>query len=263
MTSIKSIDHDFWVNPPWGNGREKYRLGLKPIEKNQWFPICISDNLKTHKKNLFASRYDEVIATTQDSAAAQDLLAKKLKVKDRNYLDLIADISLSVPDDLCIIECRGEQRLVAASICSPSYWNIKSKIGKSLREIHKPVKTLNEKIGNPIEKFISNAPQDKPFLRENWFIHGDDHRMHLKAEGFPKGMVKDWVVRSERETLCKISPDYSLFAINVRFQKLSSILKFQDALDGLKRSLEGMDQKEIDYFGGNQKVDKIFEFITS
>ena len=91
------------------------------------------------------------------------MLAKKLKVKDRNYLDLIADISLKVPDDLCIIECSGEQRLIAASICSPSYWNIKSKIGKSLREIHKPVKSLNEKIGNPIEKFISNAPQDNLF----------------------------------------------------------------------------------------------------
>ena len=63
--------------------------------------------------------------------------------------------------------------------------------------------------------------------------------------------------------MCIRDRDYSLFAINVRFQKLSSILKFQDALDGLKRSLEGMDQKEIDYFGGNQKVDKIFEFITS
>ena len=146
-----------------------------------------------------------MIATTQDSAVAQDLLAKKLKVKDRNYLDLIADISLSVPDDLCIIECIGKQRLVAASICSPSYWNIKSKIGKSLREIHKPVKTLNEKIGNPIEKFISNAPQNKPFLRENWFIHGDDHRMHLKAEGFPKGMVKDWVVISKTVINFKVS----------------------------------------------------------
>ena len=263
MISIKSIDHDFWMNPPWGNGREKYRLGLKPIAKNQWFPSCISNNLKIYKKNLFVSRYDDVIATTQDSGTAQDLLAKKLKVKDRNYLDLIADISLKVPDDLCIIECGGSQRLLAASICSPSYWNIKSKIGRSLREIHRPVKTLNEKIGNPIEKFISNAPQDKPFLRENWFIHGDDHRMHLKTESFPKGLVKDWVVRSERETLCKFSSDYSLFAINVRFQKLSSILKFQDALNGLKRSLEGMDQKEIDYFGGNQKVDKIFDYITS
>ena len=87
--------------------------------------------------------------------------------------------------------------------------------------------------------------------------------MHLKTEGFPKGSAKDWIVRSERETLCKFSEDYSLFAINVRFQKLSSILLFKDAIKGLKRSLESMDQKEIDYFGGNKKVEKIFDFITS
>ena len=31
-------------------------------------------------------------------------------------------------------------------------------------------------------------------------------------------LVKDWIVRSERETLCKFSPDYSLFAINVDFK---------------------------------------------
>lgn len=263
MTSIKSIDHDFWKNPPWGNGKEKYRLGLKPIKKSQWFKDNISDSLKNHKKNLFESRYTDVIATTKDSTESQKVLAKKLKVNQRDYADLIADISLSVPDDLCIIESNGKQRLLAASICSPSYWNIKSKIGKPLKEIHKPVKTLNEKIGNPIEKFIKNAPFETPFLRENWLIHGDDHRMHLKAEEFPKGMVKDWIVRSERETLCKFSDDHSLFAINVRFQKLSSILKFQEAIEGLKRSLENMDQEEIDYFGGNKKVDKIFEFITS
>ena len=263
MTSIKSIDHDFWKNPPWGNGKEKYRLGLKPIEKSQWFKDNISDSLKNHKKNLFESRYTDVIATTKDSTESQKVLAKRLKVNQRNYPDLIADISLSVPDDLCIIESSGKQRLLAASICSPSYWNIKSKIGRPLKEIHKPVKTLNEKIGNPIEKFIKNAPYEKPFLRENWLIHGDDQRMHLKAEEFPKGMVKDWIVRSERETLCKFSDYHSLFAINVRFQKLSSILKFQEAIEGLKRSLENMDQEEIDYFGGNRKVDKIFEFITS
>ena len=87
--------------------------------------------------------------------------------------------------------------------------------------------------------------------------------MHLTPEGFPRGNVKDWIVRSERETLCKFSEDYSLFAINVRFQKLSSILMFEDAILGLRRSLEGMDQKEIDYFGGNKKVQKIFDFIIS
>ena len=263
MTSIKSIDRNFWINPPWGNGREKYRLGLKPIEKNKWFEVNITESLKTHKKNLFAKRYEDVIATTLDSTTPQELLAKKLKINKKTYPDLIADISLSVPDDLCIIECNNDQRLLAASVCSPSYWNIKSKIGKSLRNIHKPVKSLNEKIGNPIEKFINNAPLDQPFLRENWFIHGDDQRMHLTTEGYPNGSVENWIVRSERETLCKFSKDYSLFAINVRFQKLSSILMFDDAIRGLKTSLEGMDQKEIDYFGGNKKVEKICDFIAS
>ena len=263
MASIKSVDHNFWENPPWGNGKEKYRLGLKPIEKIRWFDVKITDSLIAHKKNLLATQYEDVIATTEESEASQNLLAKKLKVENKTYPDLIADISLSVPDDLCIIECKKKQRLLAASVCSPSYWNIKSKIGKSLREIHKPVESLNEKIGNPIEKFINNAPLNKPFLRENWLIHGDDQRMHLTPEGFPRGNVKDWIVRSERETLCKFSEDYSLFAINVRFQKLSSILMFEDAILGLRRSLEGMDQKEIDYFGGNKKVQKIFDFIIS
>ena len=218
MTSIKSIDRNFWINPPWGNGREKYRLGLKPIEKNKWFEVKITESLKTHKKNLFAIRYQDVIATTLESTTPQELLAKKLKINKKTYPDLIADISLSVPDDLCIIECNNDQRLLAASVCSPSYWNIKSKIGKSLRNIHKPVESLNEKIGNPIEKFINNAPLDQPFLRENWFIHGDDQRMHLTTEGYPNGSVENWIVRSERETLCKFSKDYSLFAINVDFK---------------------------------------------
>ena len=128
-------------------------------------------------------------------------LAKKLNITEQNYQDLVADISLSVPDDLCIIECKGDQRLLAASICSPSYWNIKSKIGKSLKAIHKPVNSLNEKIGNPIEKFINNAPIDTPFLRENWFVHGDDQRMHLKPEDFPAGPVDSWIV-SLKEKLC-------------------------------------------------------------
>ena len=65
----------------------------------------------------------------------------------------------------------------------------KIKNWKSLKAIHKPVNSLNEKIGNPIEKFINNAPIDTPFLGENWFVHGDDQRMHLKPEGFQQGLL--------------------------------------------------------------------------
>ena len=86
MTSIKFIDRNFWINPPWGNGREKYRLGLKPIEKNKWFEVNITESLKTHKKNLFAKRYEDVIATTLESTTPQELLAKKLKINKKIFL---------------------------------------------------------------------------------------------------------------------------------------------------------------------------------
>ena len=263
MTSLKSIDNNFWHNPPWGHGREKFRLGLRPVEHSEWFASDISKELYAYKQDLLKTRYSDVIAATEDSVEAQDLLAKKLNITEQNYQDLVADISLSVPDDLCIIECKGDQRLLAASICSPSYWNIKSKIGKSLKAIHKPVNSLNEKIGNPIEKFINNAPIDTPFLRENWFVHGDDQRMHLKPEDFPAGPVDSWIVRSERETLYKFDESYSLFAINVRFQRLSDIFQFDDAKEGLQLSLERMDADEIEYFGGDKKIKTIHKYITS
>ena len=263
MTSLKSTDNSFWHNPPWGHGREKFRLGLRPVKHSEWFASDISKELHAYKQDLLKSDYSDVIAATEDSIEAQNLLAKKLNITKKNYPDLVADISLSVPDDLCIIQCKGDQRLLAASICSPSYWNIKSKIGKSLKAIHKPVNSLNEKIGNSIEKFIKNAPIDTPFLRENWFVHGDDQRMHLKPEDFPAGPVDSWIVRSERETLYKYDESYSLFAINVRFQRLSDIFQFNAAKEGLQLSLERMDTDEIEYFGGDKKIKTIHKYITS
>ena len=76
---------------------------------------------------------------------------------------MIAELSLNIQDDLCLMESQNEQRLIAASICSPSYWDVKTKIGRPLREIHDPVVSLDEKIGNRISTFIRQAPVMKPF----------------------------------------------------------------------------------------------------
>ena len=148
-------------------------------------------------------------------------------------------------------------------MCSPSYWNLNKKIGKSLKDIHKPVKTLNEKIGNPIEKFINNAPMEMPFKRENWFIHGNNERFYLEPEGWPEEPIEEWYVRSERETICKYSDKYSLFAINVRFQPLRVIRDYENAKRGLIDSLESFDKYEIDYFGGVSKHDALLKHLHS
>ena len=70
-------------------------------------------------------------------------------------------------------------------------------------------------------------------------------------------------MRSERETICKYSEAYSLFAINVRFQPLYAIKDYKEAKKGLIKSLEKFDNEEIDYFGGIKKHDALLKHLHS
>ena len=49
------VDYFFWENPPWGDGKQKYRLGLKPIAKDEWLNREIGPSLYKHKMQDFKS----------------------------------------------------------------------------------------------------------------------------------------------------------------------------------------------------------------
>ena len=107
------------------------------------------------------------------------------------------------------LETSGEQRFIAGSVCSPSYWNIQEKIGLSMAAVHQPVTTLETKIGEQIRRFIRHSPVMTPFERSNWFVHGDRERLHLSPEDAITTQPHQWFVRSERETplsLCRRIP---------------------------------------------------------
>ena len=38
-------DESFWGDPPWGDGKQKYRLGLSPISQEEWLNRKIGDSL--------------------------------------------------------------------------------------------------------------------------------------------------------------------------------------------------------------------------
>jgi hypothetical protein len=223
----------------------------------------IGSNLYSYKKELLDNKYNDVVAVTNDSLEAQETLSEKFNLKESIYNDLIADMSLLIQEDLCLIRAKGDQELLAASICSPSYWNVKSKIGKPLREIHQPVTTLNEKIGNRISTFIKQAPVMKPFARQNWLIHGDTKRFHLVEEDSLFDDPAQWFIRSEKETLCRFHEDYSLFTINVMFQPLSLIHNYPEKKRNLISSINTFDEEEINYFGGEEKVRLLQKYLLS
>ena len=67
MSLSNEINNKFWTDPPWGDGHKKYRLGLTPIDKEDWFETDISSDLKEHKRRLLETRYEDVVAVTDDS----------------------------------------------------------------------------------------------------------------------------------------------------------------------------------------------------
>ena len=85
-------------------------------------------------------------------------------IKHTKYPDLIAELSLNIQDDLCLMESQGEQKLLAASICSPSYWDVRTKIGKPLKTIHDPVTSLDEKIGREFQLLLDRHLLKNPLL---------------------------------------------------------------------------------------------------
>ena len=260
---MNTINEDFWSSPPWGTGGKKYRMGLKPIEIDSWLDRTPNKKLIEHKKNLFSKSYEKVVATTACSKDAQKHLGEIFGIQKTSYPDLIAELSLCIQDDLCLLESSGEQRLLAASICSPSYWDVRTKIGKPLKIIHSPVTSLEDKIGDKISKFIKQAPILKPFARQNWLIHGDTKRFHLTEEKELKTHPSDWFIRSEKETLCRFHNNYSLFTINVIFQPLKLIHEYPDQKNALIQSLNSFDEDESKYFGGINKINSVLEYLKA
>lgn len=223
-------------------------------------------DIVAHKRHLLDTCYSEIAAVTDDlelAMTAQQALASLRPDVANTYPDLIANLAMQVPDDLCLIQTTGSQRLIAACVCSPSYWDVRTKIGRPLRAIHQPVESMNVKIGDTIERFIQNAPLMQPFERRNWFIHDDTQRFHNEPDTTMKNGPERWFIRSERETLCRIHKDYLLFTINPRFQPLPDIANYPEAQQDLLTTMASFDKDEIEYFGGLKKYTKVRTYIDN
>jgi hypothetical protein len=61
--------------------------------------------------------------------------------------------------------------------------------------------------------------------------------------------------------LCRFHEDYSLFTINVLFEPLKEIFEYPKQKLALIKSLEKLDNDEADYFGGNEKINILLDYL--
>lgn len=176
------------------------RLGFESCAAEDWILIPSDLNVfQRHKIELDISRSKECYAESQGSTEAQsefhDFLLQHLLVntalgysrigeqlihkKEKLAWDINSEIedkklwqaSLWVPEDFCLLERRADSYVMsAASVCSPSNWNLQEKIGQTVDLIHGPVPDYDSVLAERVNRFLEGMGSGRVLQRYNWSI---------------------------------------------------------------------------------------------
>ena len=141
-------------------------------------------------------------------------------------------------DPQAVEEIEREGRLVfgGGSVCFPNRWDLRSKLGLTLREVHAPVPRLNEQLGEPVERILARLTPERSYWRLGWGII-DVAEGYTPTDGTgpsrPALPSTDTLhVRVERETLRRFPrTGCVLFTIRTYVARLDDV-----AADGVHRN---------------------------
>ena len=142
--------------------------------------------------------------------------------------------SMLVQSDLCIItNIEDDFILTDASVCFPDRWRLDEKIGKTLAEIHKPVKHF-EKIRHASNAFLKGMTEPK--YRFNYTFSPTDE-LHLPNEIDGENKF----ARVERQCFFRLNYESILFTIRTYIQAINDMN--DDVLAALLEVLEGRETR--------------------
>lgn len=155
--------------------------------------------------------------------------------------------SLWVQEDLCILqEVDNEYCLTAASLCSPSEWDLREKIGQPITAIHAPVPRLNQNIGKQIHHLINKLSPLRPYQRFNWSLK-DSNQLALHPDR-EHAASDSLYVRVERQTLTRLPKTNAIaFTIKIYIYPLEQLAAIEGVLPALKQAIEAFTADEVQY----------------
>ena len=161
----------------------------------------------------------------------------------------LPEITLKVEEDFAIMH-KG--KMEAASICFPSGWKPKEKLGKKLSVIHKPVAD-NEKLIKASKK-ISEYMTKKPIKRWVWTITTSKELSEYPDYKKPElSTFENLYFRVETQTTAPIDNLTSLFFIKVEVIPLAEVWDIR-----ILESINSMTEDVLKY----KDLKKVKEFLN-
>ena len=189
----------------------RHRVGTKSLDTSQWLPSdAETEPTIAMKRELLRLRRHEVVGLAEggNNAAeeAAQLIAEFCGVPVQGQgIDALVKASLLVADDIVVMQPMGDDQqlvVVAGVVCSPSRWNIQTKLGSNMMAVHNPVPQYVDHVGKAVDTTMARLRANQPMVRSNWTI--EDHCALFQPVAPNGPLVQDvtqlWI-RMERQTL--------------------------------------------------------------
>ena len=224
------------------SGQFRWRLLTRAIPESSWLQVDDQREVyRAEKAALLATRLDACVVYEPGSdAAAREVLRLVLTDLTRRGLAPDVDESLHpidaagrlVQEDLVVME-RQERGwvLTSASVCFPTRWDLRSKLGRTMDEIHEPVPRYAEMVGPMVNRFFDRLHVGRLVWRPNWSLVADP-RLRLDPPHrddqltVPSDPGTDLWLRVERQSVRRLveNPDAVCFTVRVHRWPLLEIL---------------------------------------
>jgi dimethylamine monooxygenase subunit A len=178
-----------------------------------------------------------------------------------------------VQEDLCIIELRDDAPFLTAGIvCFPSRWRLRDKIGRPLLEVHGRVPFYAEKLGRPVDRFMTMVKPGHITVRYNWSLLDDPALFQLggkfrsdRNERITAQNAGDSIfVRVERQILTRlVATGAVLFTIRTHVYPLARITARPEIAARLAAAVRALPPETMHYKSLGRFRDVLLSYLDN
>jgi hypothetical protein len=257
----------------------RWRLGLRPLDAAEWFDDGPdAAGWRAEKQRILDEHHETAFAVLpgidEEARDVADAIVEHLTAQGRTVsldesLHPLEAASRLVAEDLVVmVERDGGLVFGGGSVCFPNRWDLRSKLGMSLREVHRPVALLNEQLADPVDGFLRRLRPGRPYWRLGWgIIDVPDGYTPVDGSGPVRPeepAPEDLYVRVERETLCRVAPTgVVLFTIRTYVSPLRRVASDELARRGLASAIDSMPDPVREYKDLAELGDSLVDYLET
>ncbi|MGA9277756.1 heme-dependent oxidative N-demethylase family protein [Ilumatobacter sp.] len=267
------------------DGEFRWRLGVRPLDLDDWIELGPDADgpggwiaqkervLADHHRTAFVVRDDVEYESREIAEAVLHHLrhrwpARCADVCLDDVLHPLEAASRLVPEDLVMmVEREGRLIFGGGSVCFPNRWDLRSKLGRTMAEVHAPVAGLNDQLEPAVDRFLERLTPDRSFWRLGWgIIDVADGFTPGDGTGAPRPVepaAADLFVRVERETLRRFpTTGCVLFTIRTYIAPIASVLRDGESAAAIAGAVAAMPSGIARYKDLVDRRDSIAELLT-